>query len=295
MVRAFGPSDIFDLGSDYRVVHAILACQKKGIPKYYEAQVPIKGWRPELDEKGNPSKYREVLERALQEKGTLEEAMHHAATAPGIRVGRKSRCKPWQSDEIQELIQKRRLCNTHTERASISKSIQKLSRKLLRKYKNEETEHLLQDFSGLSDLPNILECPISSSGKHQEIDCNIFAKALQQVYEDPDGTISVDYEKIKSIPEFILPELFGAMRKMRNRRGGDKTKVVIEMVKHGGPILHQKLLVYVNEISSTGRVPENWHITMFTMLPKSGNLEYVSNWRPIAILPMLYKLFAKML
>ena len=105
----------------------------------------------------------------------------------------------------------------------------------------------------------------------------------------------MDYEKIKSIPEFILPELLGAMRKMRNRRGGDKTKVVIEMVKHGGPILHQKLLVYFNEILSTGRVPENWHITIFTMLPKSGNLEYVSNWRPIAILPILYKLFAKML
>ena len=67
------------------------------------------------------------------------------------------------------------------------------------------------------------------------------------------------------------------------------------MVKYGGPLLHQKLLEYYNEILSTGRVPENWHVTIFTMLPKSGNLDFVTNWRPIAILPILYKVFAKML
>ena len=82
---------------------------------------------------------------------------------------------------------------------------------------------------------------------------------------------------------------------MRNRRGADKTRVVVEMVKHGGPVLHQKVLEYFNEILLTGRVPENWHITIFTMLPKSGDFTKVSNWRPIAILPILYKLFAKML
>ena len=31
------------------------------------------------------------------------------------------------------------------------------------------------------------------------------------------------------------------------------------------------------------------------MLPKSGDLKNPSNWRPIAILPILYKIFAKML
>ena len=31
------------------------------------------------------------------------------------------------------------------------------------------------------------------------------------------------------------------------------------------------------------------------MLPKNGGLNCASNWRPIAILPILYKIFAKML
>lgn len=159
LVRAFGPSDILNLGSDHRVVRVILTCQKKSIPRYYEEQVLIKRWCLELDGKGNSSKYREVLERALEEKGILEEVMHHAATAPGIRAGTRLRCKPWQSDGIQELIQTKCLCNTHTERTSISELIQKISRIVLRKYQNEETDYLLQDLSSLSDLPNIFECP----------------------------------------------------------------------------------------------------------------------------------------
>ena len=125
-------------------------------------------------------------------------------------------------EEIQDLIQKRRLCNTPRERACISKMIQKTSRKLLRKHKNEETANLLKKFSGLSDLPKILECPVVSSGNYPEIDCNIFAEALQEIYADPEGTIFVDYEQIKSIPKFVAPELVRALGKMRNRRGGIK-------------------------------------------------------------------------
>ena len=107
MVRDSGPSDLFDLGSDHRVVKATLACQRKGIQRYYEAKVPIKGWRPELNSDGNASKYQSLLETSLKEEDTLEEAMHHAATAPGIRVGMTLGLKPWQSPEIQELIQKK--------------------------------------------------------------------------------------------------------------------------------------------------------------------------------------------
>ena len=71
--------------------------------------------------------------------------------------------------------------------------------------------------------------------------------------------------------------------------------MVVEMVKHGSPILHQQILDSFNLILSTGIIPRNWHVTIFSMLPKTGNLQCVSNWRPIAILPILYKVFAKML
>ena len=44
---------------------------------------------------------------------------------------------------------------------------------------------------------------------------------------------------------------------MQNRRGADKSNVVVEMLKFGGPLLQQKVLDVYNEILSTGSVPEN--------------------------------------
>ena len=58
--------------------------------------------------------------------------------------------------------------------------------------------------------------------------------------------------------------------------------------------MHQVLLDMYNGILTSGCVPENWHVTIFTMLPKTGDLNDASNWRPIAVSPILYKHFARL-
>ena len=112
-----------------------------------------------------------------------------------------------------------------------------MSRKLLRKHQNEATSKLLESFSGLSELPKNREYPVKSSGNAEEIDPNFFAKTLEKIFEDPDSAIEVDYTKIKDIPLFVLPEMVRALGKMRNRRGVDKSNIVVEMLKFGGPLL----------------------------------------------------------
>ena len=42
-------------------------------------------------------------------------------------------------------------------------------------------------------------------------------------------------------------------------------------------------------------MPPEWKETVFTMLPKAGDLKDPSNWRPIAILQVCYKIFARLL
>ena len=103
-------------------------------------------------------KYVEVLRENLDQNNTMSEediskVMYAAATSPGVLLEVPVTRKPWQSEEIQDLLRKRRLCTTSTERTDISKSIQKMSRKLLRKHQNEATSKLLESFSGLSELP----------------------------------------------------------------------------------------------------------------------------------------------
>ena len=45
---------------------------------------------------------------------------------------------------------------------------------------------------------------------------------------------------------------------------------------------------------AVGRIDASWGHTVPTMLPKGGNLFSPSNWRPIAVLNITYKIFTKL-
>ena len=204
-VQESGPSNILGLGSDHRVVRTVLTAQKRKT-KTYVKKVQMKGWYPEIDSHGTASKYQEKLDEKLDYQSadveSINKALYEAATSPDVRTEVPGKAKPWESEEIQSLIQQRRLCNTSIERASISKQIQKVSRGILRKHQTEEATKKLQESSGLSDLPKMQDYPTKHSGNSTEIDSKSFAQALQEIYEDPEGTIYVEYGKIKDVPLF---------------------------------------------------------------------------------------------
>ena len=300
LLKESSPSEILNLGSDHRVVRTVLTIQKR-TKKKYEKKVQMKKWRPILDPDGNASRYLAALRGKLElhqdtRMESMEKVLYEAAISPGVRTEVVDERKPWQSEEIQELIRKRRLYNNNpAERSTISKNIQKTARALLRKHKNKKTSELLQEFAGLERLPKIQEYSILKKGGDENIDCEIFAKTLQEIYESPNEKLKVDYGKIEDIPQFELIEMQKTLGQMRNSRCADKSNVVVEMIKYSDSFFQSTLLNYFNDILTTGKVPLNWHVTLFSMLPKSGDLKNPSNWRPIAILPILYKIFAKML
>ena len=49
-----------------------------------------------------------------------------------------------------------------------------------------------------------------------------------------------------------------------------------------------------NSMFAVGRIDASWGHTVLTMLPKGGNLFSPSNWRPIAVLNITYKIFTKL-
>ena len=86
-----------------------------------------------------------------------------------------------------------------------------------------------------------------------------------------------------------------AMFKMQCGRGADGDGLVLELFKYGPPCLHACLVRIENEILCTGRFDSSWRHTLFTMVPKSGDLQQTKNWRPITILKITCTIFAKML
>ena len=55
------------------------------------------------------------------------------------------------------------------------------------------------------------------------------------------------------------------------------------------------LLELYNGLNRTGHMDPSWQHTLFTMLSKKGDRSRPSNWRPIASLKVLYKVFSKMI
>ena len=79
----------------------------------------------------------------------LESILHDVATTEGARTIIQERRKPWQSDEIKTLIANRKTCTSNAERMNISKQIQQLSRRELRKYHDEVTHAVLNEFADI--------------------------------------------------------------------------------------------------------------------------------------------------
>ena len=158
----------------------------------------------------------------------------------------------------------------------------------MRKYNTDRTREILEEFSDLGRIKTVFETPIIQKKQSEDIRHEVFAKMLQEVYSSNNTKMEVNLETIKTIPHFTIDELVYALSCMKKRRGADKFNIIIEMVKHVGFEFHAALLKMYNDIIACGAIPNDWHITVFTMLPKIGDLTEPSNWRPIAILPILY-------
>ena len=97
-----------------------------------------------------------------------------------------------------------------------------------------------------------------------------------------------------NIPPFTKSELQTALRRLRKHKSADPRGVELEMLYHAPDELLDYVLELYNDLLRTGRLDPSWQHTLFTMLPKKGDRSRPSNWRPIASLKVLYKVFSKM-
>ena len=68
------------------------------------------------------------------------------------------------------------------------------------------------------------------------------------------------------------------------------------MLKEGGTTLREHLLQLYNDIIQTDALPpKQWKQTTITILHKSDDPKLPQNYRPISIIPVLYKVFSKLL
>ena len=131
---------------------------------------------------------------------------------------------------------------------------------------------------------------------------DVFASFYEDLYEcrsTEDTTTDVinpSRDQRQDIRPFSLEEVSIAINQLGNGRCKDTTFLIAEMLKAGGPTLHSQLQRLFNDvISPDATPPTQWKQTTISVIYKSGDPQLPSNYRPIAIIPVLYKLFARLL
>eukprot|EP00973_Karenia_brevis_P030253 4169875-Karenia_brevis.AAC.1 len=129
---------------------------------------------------------------------------------------------------------------------------------------------------------------------------NVFADFYEDLYsarvdvsssftEGPDGWS----DKIDEITEAELDEQIGKLKRGKSR---DKAGITAELFKASGKQLKSAILTLFNDILNSELMPpESWRTTCITVLFKGGDAQFPDNYRPIAILRVLYKLFSRLL
>ena len=125
---------------------------------------------------------------------------------------------------------------------------------------------------------------------------DVFADFYEELYSQslPQGC-EVDENKDEAIPAFAITELESQICALKKGKARDRSGIVAEIVKNSGKELRSAVLDMFNEILSRDIIqPRSWATTMIQVLYKDGDQQLPQNYRPIAIVQILYKLFTRM-
>uniref|UniRef100_A0A8R1EHP2 Reverse transcriptase domain-containing protein n=1 Tax=Caenorhabditis japonica TaxID=281687 RepID=A0A8R1EHP2_CAEJA len=94
-------------------------------------------------------------------------------------------------------------------------------------------------------------------------------------------------------PPFLPEEVRAAFRSFPNGKAAGDDKITADFLKscHDNVILH--LTDRFTKYLQSGKVPEKWKTSNTTLIFKKGDKEDLENYRPICLLPVLYKAFTK--
>ena len=215
-------------------------------------------------------------------------------------------------DQIRRLIQDRRHCGHGyaDRRRALCKAIKKVNRSKLQKQKEEQILQVLTDFRGLGEISKVgqhirqrsIKAVVDEAGFEKtsgEDIAEVFASFYETLYSShQDGAAQREgrWNPTGITPPFTMQELTAALKKLKSGKSSDSSGIVAEMLKFGGQSLRTIILELFNDITKSDALsPDSWKKSRLTVIFKKNDPKLVSNYRPIAIIPILYKLFSRML
>ena len=189
----------------------------------------------------------------------------------------------------------------------LSKSIQNASEKKRLK-RQQDIERILDEFKGIRNIPGIKTAKkrvLITKNKEQKSECitsrkgiaDAFGEFNKRLYEDSERDDSEhEMSDDKRIPEITTEELQSAISKLKTGKSPDSNGIRAEDIKACDDETREMMGQLFNEIIKRNNfTPDEWKKVKFKVSHKEGDVEGVSNYRPICSLPTMYKLFSTIL
>jgi len=125
-------------------------------------------------------------------------------------------------------------------------------------------------------------------------DLRMCADLLEGVFKSDVG-VHISEEAYEPIDYCTSDEVLDILKHMRKKKASDRNGMIMEMFLLGGQPIWDYLAHFFNQIILTGSIPDGWRESFFVLLHKGGATNDANNWRPIAILRITYKIFARLL
>ena len=307
------------MGSDHRSVKTILTLDQQTSNKVKTNKRHRIVWN-QICWQTFKRKTDEVLQatpeaRSLQKQCEhIEKTLLQAAESSEDRTTYESQLGDEAEGNLRAMIRDRQNAGHGSpDRTRLSKCIQKEIRRMKRERRRQQIAETLENFRRLKRIPRI-KTRERKKFIHQMTDKNgdtqserkriadIFAEFYEELYSaQPMGTSAVDTNDVPSneaehIPPFTKEELVKAVKTLKTDRCPDSAGVKAEMLKHGGDALFKTLLdLYNKALADEMELPKSWKTSVITVIYKNGDPTLPQNYRPICIIPLLYKLFSKMI
>ena len=121
-----------------------------------------------------------------------------------------------------------------------------------------------------------------------------FYKNLYSSKEEKDRN-GEETEEIDPVPEVKSWEVEHAAKAMSRGKAGGEDGLTIDLIKDAGQLVWEKLARLFTRCLESQTVPVAWKNAMVVLLHKKGDIKDLKNYRPISLLPVLYKLFTKII
>ena len=166
----------------------------------------------------------------------------------------------------------------------------------------------LKEFKGVRNIPRIKTAKkrvLITKIKNKKGECitsrkgiaDTFGEFYKRLYEDS-GKDNSEHETKddRKIPEITSEELQKAISNLKAGKSPDGNGIRAEDTKDCNEETREMMRQIFNEVIKRNNfTPEEWKKVKIKVIYKKGDVEDVSNYRPICSLPAMYKLFSTIL